>query len=249
MMARKELVAVVSESAAQRIWPGENPIGQKFRNGTEPALPARSRGRGGHANGHAGANQQPRSTGPTFNSVARDINLAGSHGGRARNHRAAQFGDRIWSVDRGVPVPELRTIAGLVSEPWRRAGFRRSWSLLSLCSPYVLAYRYIRCGLLCGAATAGGDRSADGARREPVGNLLADAEARHAAGPAGLGSGSVDGDRPTRLMTSLLFEVRALDPVTFFAAPLLLALVAALACYLPARRAGRLDPMDALRYE
>jgi putative ABC transport system permease protein len=53
----------------------------------------------------------------------------------------------------------------------------------------------------------------------------------------------------TWLLSSLLFEVRASDPITFGAVALLLAAVALLACYVPARRAMRADPMIALRYE
>jgi putative ABC transport system permease protein len=53
----------------------------------------------------------------------------------------------------------------------------------------------------------------------------------------------------TRLISQLLFNVSALDAATFLSTPLLLAAVALLACYLPARRASRVDPMVALRYE
>jgi putative ABC transport system permease protein len=92
-----------------------------------------------------------------------------------------------------------------------------------------------------------GIRMALGAQRTDVLRLVLGEGARLAV--IGIAVGIVASLAATRLMSSLLFDVQTSDPFTFFMVAALLAAVALLASYIPARRAMRLDPTEALRYE
>ena len=92
-----------------------------------------------------------------------------------------------------------------------------------------------------------GIRMALGAQRGDVMRLVLGEGVRMAL--VGVAAGIAAALGLTRLMAEELFGVTAQDPLTFAVVAILLTLVALLACYLPARRAMRVDPVVALRYE
>ena len=92
-----------------------------------------------------------------------------------------------------------------------------------------------------------GVRMALGAQRSDILQMVLNEGTRMAA--AGAALGLIAAFALMRLMASQLFGVSAHDPLTFLGVALLLMLVAIVACYIPARRATRVDPMIALRYE
>jgi putative ABC transport system permease protein len=92
-----------------------------------------------------------------------------------------------------------------------------------------------------------GVRMALGAQRSDVLRLVV--REGMTVGLAGIAAGLIGAFALSRALTSMLFEVRAHDPVTFLVVPCILAAVALAACYLPAQRAAKVDPMAALRCE
>lgn len=156
----------------------------------------------------------------------------------------------IWSIDPAQPVTRIRTmddiVSGEVAE--RRIGMTllAAFAALALLLASLGIY-----GVLSYAVTQRrqeiGIRMALGADRRAVLRMVMKDGLRLAAAGATIGLGA--SYALTRLMAGLLFGVSASDPATIAGVTLLLAGVALLACYIPARRATRVDPMSALRCE
>jgi len=160
----------------------------------------------------------------------------------------------VLATDPAQPIQQARSIEEILSTSLARR--RLSASLLGVFALLALVLAAIGIyGVVAYSVTQRrqeiGIRMALGARASDVLKLILG----HGLLPALLGvafglAGALALSRlMTSLATSLLFEVRPSDPVTFAAIALLLVAVALLACYLPARKATRVDPMVALRHE
>ena len=156
----------------------------------------------------------------------------------------------IWSVDKDQPIVRIATMESLLAAS---AGERRfalilfeTFGLVAL----VLAATGIY-GVLSGSVAERtreiGVRLALGAQRPDVLGLVLRQGLTLTLG--GVGIGLLAAWALTRLLANLLYGVTATDPLTFGGVALLLTIVALLACYVPARRATKVDPLVALRYE
>jgi putative ABC transport system permease protein len=154
------------------------------------------------------------------------------------------------AVDSGLPVTKIRTMERVVSEGMARENFNTLLIGMFAAMALVLAAVGIY-GVMSYVVEQRtreiGIRMALGAgRRQTLAMVVGQAMRMVAAGIV-LGLGAAFG--LTRLMSTLLFGVKPTDPLTFVVVPLFLALVALAATWIPARRATKVDPVVALRYE
>jgi putative ABC transport system permease protein len=250
----KEPVAVVSETAARRLWPGENPIGKRFRHSFDPKSWFQVIGVVKDVREftldypflpmvylpywHPGLRSHPE---------AQTLVARTALGPAAI---AAAIRDRVRKVDRDVAVPEVRTMTHLLSNSLAQrrfqAGLLAAFAGLALLLASIGIY-----GVVSYTAAQRrpeiGIRVTLGADPRNVLSLMLLQGIRPVA--IGVVVGLIAAAGLTRFLASLLFEVKPLDPLTFAAVPVLLSLIAVLACYLPARQAALIDPMTILRQE
>ena len=157
---------------------------------------------------------------------------------------------RIWSLDGQIPVSDVQAMDELIAVSLAQQRF--NMLLLGLFAALALILAAVGVyGAMAYAANQRtheiGIRTALGAQRGDVVRLVMRDGAKIAL--FGIASGIAGALALTHLMSSLLFEVKPTDPATFAWVAMLLAFVVLAACYIPARRAMRVDPMVALRYE
>jgi len=158
--------------------------------------------------------------------------------------------EAVHAIDPDLPLAKVATLATLVDDSMSQPRFSvlllGSFGVLALLLAAIGMYGVISYSVLQRTQEIG-IRMALGAQRHKVFRMVLGQGARLAA--MGIAIGLVAALGVTRLMARFLFGVRPTDPLTFAGVSLLLLGIALLACYLPARRAMRVDPMVALKYE
>jgi predicted permease len=247
-------VIVIDEEFARRYFPNEDPIGKQIRLSSgqrerNPLLTVigvvpRVKYRGLHEQsrfeyGYFSALQNSsRSRTITMKTTLPPETLM------------AAVRQQVLALDPDQPVYNLRTLEELRDRSLQ--GQRVRTTLLGIFAGMALALAVIGLyGVLAYAVTQRtreiGIRMALGAQRGDVLRLVIRQGMKLALIGAVLGV--LGALVLTRWLTTLLYEIKPTDPMTLFATPLLLIAVALVACWLPARRAAKVHPMEALRYE
>ncbi len=241
-------VVVIDNEMAQRFWPGEDPIGAKINLGGRARTVVGIVGAVKHYGLDADLSPTlylPQMQERNARAMTLVVRTTGNPIGMAATIRTA-----VKSVDPDQPVARIRSmdsvISGSVSNRRLMASGLGGFAMLALVLVAVGLYGVVSLSVARRTRDIG-IRMALGARRQQVLLLVI----RHGMGlaGAGLGIGVVAALALSRVMTSLLYEVKPTDPFTFAGVAGLLVAVACLACLLPAWRAAKTDPMEALRYE
>ena len=251
-------VVIVNENFAKNMWPGENPIGKRMTVGVP--LPGDRIdwstivgvvGNVKHTtlNGESGMQVYEPVYQAEFQSPARNMTylLRTSVNPLSLGESARSA---VGSIDSNIPMSNVKTLDRIVYDSV--SPFRFNMFLLALFAAVALVLTIVGVyGVMSYAVTQRtreiGIRMALGADPRQVRALILRQGMTLSA--AGLGIGVAACYGVTRLLSSLLYGVSATDPATFAAVAVLLAVVSLVACYLPARRATKVDPLVALRYE
>jgi predicted permease len=244
-------VALLSESLVKERWPGEDPIGKRIQFGnmdgdlrllTVVGIVGDVRHQGLDAAARPTLYTNARQRPPSIYSIV--VDFAGGAEALSASVRGI-----VRELAPDVP-PRIRVLEDVLSESVADRRFQVVLLMAFGISALLLAVSGIYGVVSCGVSERTremGLRMALGARPQDVLSLVIGQGSRLVA--LGLGLGIALALALTRLLKSLLFEVGATDPLTFGALALALAGIALAACYGPARKASRVDPMVSLRYE
>jgi putative ABC transport system permease protein len=250
-------VLVINENMARRYFPNQDPVGTRVQTGeynpkgdwyTIVGVVGNVKYEG------LGEKDQPTMYVPYFDSgwcpwFAREMYVV-VRSASAPEKVVSILQSAAWSLDNQLPLGHVRTMDQLMYDSVAGSRFRTVLFCIFAALALVLAMIGIY-GVMAYVVSQRtheiGIRVALGAQRTNILRTIL----REGAGLAVLGVaiGSAAALALSRTLAGLLFGVRATDPETFVAVAALLLGVALVACYIPARRATRVDPMVALRYE
>jgi putative ABC transport system permease protein len=239
---------ILSHTLAERLWPNQNPLGRRLRWG--PSLWVTVVGVVGNVrNVNLAIEPRPMLYLCAYSLPWPVMTLAVRAEADPQSMIAAMRA-KVKEVDPEMPLANLRTMEELLAQASAQPRFN-TWLLgafaaIALGLGAVGIYGVIAYSIAQRAHEIG-VRMALGAQQSDVLKLVLRQGMTLAL--IGVGIGLLASFALTRLLSDLLYGVRANDPATFAAIPILLTGVALLACYIPARRATKVDPMVALRCE